>query len=154
MGELEEAVGANLWPLEALGNPYRVFQGFRRLLSLETPELKNSPLLGEIPPLVVAHHLFSRAPSALQSPHARAGFTPQQVTSLAMRCKGWACLLVHMKFASKYLQGNQANTASCGTEWEPIVSAESHRATLSGSLRRQRPGGSMLPVWRQALDII
>lgn len=79
MGELEEAVAANLWPLETLGNPYRVYQGFRRLLALDTGEVKDSPLLGELPPLVVTHHLFSRAPPALQSPHARAGFTPQQV---------------------------------------------------------------------------
>jgi hypothetical protein len=79
MGELEEAVAANLWPLGSLGNPLRVFQGFKRLLSLETSDLKDSPLLGELPPLIVTHHLFSRAPSVLQSPHTRAGFTPQQV---------------------------------------------------------------------------
>jgi len=84
MGELEEAVAANLWPLETLGNPHRVYQGFRRLLSLETSELKDSPLLGGLPPLVVTHHLFCRAPSALQSPHTRAGFTPQQVPLLIL----------------------------------------------------------------------
>ena len=51
----------------------------RPLVFLATPELASSLLVSALPPSVVLHHLYSRAPVALQSPHARSGFTPAQV---------------------------------------------------------------------------
>ena len=79
IAELEESVGSNLWPIEQLGPPQRVLRAFRRLLFLETTALADSPLLAELPSSIVLHHLYCRAPTALQSPHTRSGFTPQQV---------------------------------------------------------------------------
>ena len=79
MAELEAAVAQNLLPLDALGAPPRVLRAFRPLLFLGGRELAASPLLGALPPSVALHHLYSRAPPALQSPHARAGITPAQV---------------------------------------------------------------------------
>ena len=81
IAELEETVGSNLWPIEQLGPPQRVLRAFRRLLFMDTTALADSPLLAELPPSIVLHHLYSRAPTALQSPHTRSGFTPQQVSS-------------------------------------------------------------------------
>ena len=75
-------MGANLWPMDQLGPPQRVLKAFRRLLFMETRSLAESPLLSELPPSVVLHHLYSRAPPALQSPHTRSGFTPLQVSDL------------------------------------------------------------------------
>ena len=51
----------------------------RPLIFLATPELASSLLVSALPPSIVLHHLYSRAPVALQSPHARSGFTPAQV---------------------------------------------------------------------------
>lgn len=79
IAELEEAVGNNLWPTEQLGAPQRVLRAFRRLLFLETDAIAESPLLAELPVSVVLHHLYSRSPPALQSPHTRSGFSPEQV---------------------------------------------------------------------------
>lgn len=79
IAELESAVAENLVPLEAVGAPHRALRAFRPLLFLETPALRGSLLLQALPPSVVLHHLYSRAPPALQSPHSRSGFSPAQV---------------------------------------------------------------------------
>ena len=82
MGELEAGVGQSVYPLDRLGLPFNILRAFRRLLFLETSEVPTSPLLRELPPSVVLHHLYSRAPAALQSPHVRHNFTPAQVCTM------------------------------------------------------------------------
>ena len=82
MAELESAVADNLLPVDAIGAPHRVLRAFRPLIFLSTPELASSLLVSALPPSMVLHHMYSRAPAALQSPHARSGFTPAQVQSL------------------------------------------------------------------------
>ena len=79
MAELEAAVADYLLPVDAVGAPHRVLRAFRPLLVLGTPELAASLLVAALPPSIVLHHLYSRAPPALQSPHIRSGFTPAQV---------------------------------------------------------------------------
>ncbi len=83
MAELESAVADNLLPVDAIGAPHRVLRAFRPLIFLSTPELASSLLVSALPPSMVLHHMYSRAPAALQSPHARSGFTPAQVHSLS-----------------------------------------------------------------------
>ncbi|KAL4458763.1 hypothetical protein ABPG75_013628 [Micractinium tetrahymenae] len=78
LAELEAAVGQHLLPLEQLGAPARALRAFRRLLFLETTEVEGSPLLRELPRPEVLHHLYSRAPPQLESPHSRSGLTPAQ----------------------------------------------------------------------------
>lgn len=71
----------------------------RPLIFLATPELAPSLLVSALPPSVVLHHLYSRAPEALQSPHARSGFTPAQVMTRNTLKQRWCPLarelLVH-----------------------------------------------------------
>ena len=74
MAELELAVGA-VTPIESLGAPFRALRALRPLLFLDTPAVASSPLLEELAPSVVLHHLLSRAPPELASPHARAGLS-------------------------------------------------------------------------------
>ncbi len=81
MAELESAVADNLLPVDAIGAPHRVLRAFRPLIFLGTPELASSLLLSAVPLSMVLHHMYSRAPEALQSPHTRSGFTPAQVQS-------------------------------------------------------------------------
>ncbi|KAJ0051715.1 hypothetical protein Pint_01402 [Pistacia integerrima] len=71
MAELELAVGQNLFPVEQLGAPYRALRAFRPLIFLETSQLGASPLLQDLPPSVILHHLYSRGPDELQSPLQR-----------------------------------------------------------------------------------
>ncbi|WOK96026.1 conserved oligomeric Golgi complex subunit 5 [Canna indica] len=78
MAELELAVGQNLFPVEQLGAPYRALRAFRPVIFLETDQLKGSPLLKDLPPSVILHHLYSRAPDELQSPSQRNMLTPVQ----------------------------------------------------------------------------
>lgn len=78
MAELELAVGQNLFPVEQLGAPYRALRAFRPVIFLETSQLVASPLLQDLPPSVVFHHLYSRAPEELQSPLQRNRLTPLQ----------------------------------------------------------------------------
>ena len=89
MAELEAAVADYLLPVDAVGAPHRVLRAFRPLIFLGTPELAASLLVAALPPSIVLHHMYSRAPAALQSPHIRSGFTPAQVRCLAPR--GSAC---------------------------------------------------------------
>ena len=79
LAELEAAVGQQLLPLEQLGGAARALRAFRRLLFLESSEVEGSPLLKELPRPEALHHLYSRAPPALESPHTRSGLTPSQV---------------------------------------------------------------------------
>lgn len=76
---MEAAVGQQLLPLEQLGGPARALRAFRRLLFLETAEVEGSPVLRELPRPELLHHLYSRAPPQLESPHARSSLTPAQV---------------------------------------------------------------------------
>jgi hypothetical protein len=78
MAELELAVGQNLFPVEQLGAPYRALRAFRPLIFLETSQLGASPLLQDLPPSVILHHLYSRGPDELQSPLQRNRLTHVQ----------------------------------------------------------------------------
>ncbi|KAF5189726.1 Conserved oligomeric golgi complex subunit [Thalictrum thalictroides] len=78
MAELELAVGQNLFPVEQLGAPYRALRAFRPVIFLETSQLGASPLLQDLPPSVILHHLYSRGPEELQSPLQRNKLTPLQ----------------------------------------------------------------------------
>lgn len=78
MAELELAVGQNLFPVEQLGAPYRALRAFRPVIFLETSQLGGSPLLQDLPPSVILHHLYSRGPDELQSPLQRNKLTPLQ----------------------------------------------------------------------------
>ncbi|KAJ0834308.1 putative oligomeric Golgi complex subunit 5 protein [Helianthus annuus] len=78
MAELELAVGQNLFPVEQLGAPYRALRAFRPVIFLETSQLNGSPLLQDLPPSVILHHLYSRAPDELQSPMQRNKLSPLQ----------------------------------------------------------------------------
>ncbi|XP_022722328.1 conserved oligomeric Golgi complex subunit 5 isoform X2 [Durio zibethinus] len=78
MAELELAVGQNLFPVEQLGAPYRALRAFRPLIFLETSQLGASPLLQDLPPSVILHHLYSRGPEELQSPLQRNKLTHLQ----------------------------------------------------------------------------
>ena len=83
MGELEAGVGQSVYPLDHLGLPFNMLRAFRQLLFLDTAEVMGSPLVRELPASVVLHHLYSRAPAELQSPHVRQSFTPAQVNTTA-----------------------------------------------------------------------
>eukprot|EP00850_Spirogloea_muscicola_P018813 SM000176S03144 [mRNA] locus=s176:243275:249137:+ [translate_table: standard] len=76
MADFEFHVGQSLYPLERLGAPFRALRAFRPLIFLETSLLASSPLLQELPPSVVLHHLFSRAPDELESPLQRNRLSP------------------------------------------------------------------------------
>ncbi|KAG6466229.1 conserved oligomeric Golgi complex subunit 5-like [Zingiber officinale] len=78
MAELEHAVGQNLFPVEQLGAPYRALRAFRPIIFLETDQLAGSPLLKDLPPSVILHHLYSRAPDELQSPLQSNQLTPKK----------------------------------------------------------------------------
>ncbi|EIE21637.1 hypothetical protein COCSUDRAFT_30131 [Coccomyxa subellipsoidea C-169] len=78
IAELEAAVAENLLPLEAVGAPHRALRAFRALLFAAAPAPGDSLLLAALPRSTVLHHLYSRAPPALQSPHSRSGFSPAQ----------------------------------------------------------------------------
>ncbi|KAF2607318.1 hypothetical protein F2Q68_00046061 [Brassica cretica] len=68
MAELELGVGQNLFPVEQLGAPYRALRAFRPLIFLETSEMGSSPLIQDLPPSIVLHHLYTRGPDELESP--------------------------------------------------------------------------------------
>lgn len=78
MAELELTVGQHLFPVEQLGPPYRALRAFRPLIFLETSQLGASPLLQDLPPSVILHHLYSRGPDELQSPLQRNKLTHLQ----------------------------------------------------------------------------
>ncbi|KAL6762845.1 component of oligomeric golgi complex 5 [Haematococcus lacustris] len=78
MAELQMAVGASLYPLEQLHQPYRVLKAFRSLIFSQPDAVLVSPLLRELPPSIVVHHLFGRLPASFQAPHERSGLSPAQ----------------------------------------------------------------------------
>ncbi|ERN11729.1 conserved oligomeric Golgi complex subunit 5 [Amborella trichopoda] len=78
MAELELVVGQSLFPIEQLGPPYRALRAFRPIIFLETSQLEVSPLLRDLPPSVILHHLYSRGPDELESPMQRNKLTPVQ----------------------------------------------------------------------------
>ncbi|KAK8931432.1 hypothetical protein KSP39_PZI016932 [Platanthera zijinensis] len=78
MAELELAVSQNLFPVEQLGAPYRALRSFRPIIFLEMSQLRDSSLLDDLPPSVILHHLYSRAPDELQSPMQKNRLTPLQ----------------------------------------------------------------------------
>ena len=60
LAELQLAVGQSLFPLEQLAHPYRIVKAFRALLFADVPGIVSSPLIGNLPPAITLHHLFSR----------------------------------------------------------------------------------------------
>lgn len=78
IGELEAVITQQLIPAEILGGPIRSLRSFRKLLFTGTDDLENSALLKDLPAVVVMHHLFSRGPPVLESPHTRNKLTPSQ----------------------------------------------------------------------------
>ncbi|KAF8080342.1 hypothetical protein N665_0952s0001 [Sinapis alba] len=78
MAELELAVGQNLFPVEQLGAPYRALRAFRPLIFLETAEMGSSPLVQDLPPSIVLHHLYTRGPDELESPMQKNRLSPKQ----------------------------------------------------------------------------
>ncbi|GFR42609.1 hypothetical protein Agub_g3540 [Astrephomene gubernaculifera] len=78
LAELQAAVGQHLHPLEQLGQPYRAVKAFRSLLFTPAAAVAANPLLGELPPAITLHHIFSRLPAAIQAPHERSGLTALQ----------------------------------------------------------------------------
>ncbi|KAL1207364.1 Conserved oligomeric Golgi complex subunit 5 [Cardamine amara subsp. amara] len=78
MAELELAVGQNLFPVEQLGAPYRALRAFRPLIFLETSQMGSSPLIHDLPPSIVLHHLYTRGPDELESPMQKNRLSPKQ----------------------------------------------------------------------------
>lgn len=78
MAELELAVGQSLFPVEQLGAPYRALRAFKPVIFLETSQLGASPLVQDLPPSIIIHHLYSRGPDDLQSPLQRNRLTHLQ----------------------------------------------------------------------------
>jgi hypothetical protein len=78
MAELELAVGQNLFPVEQLGAPYRALRAFRPLVFLETSQMGSSPLINDLPPSIVLHHLYTRGPDELESPMQKNRLSPKQ----------------------------------------------------------------------------
>ncbi|KAG5246137.1 conserved oligomeric Golgi complex [Salix suchowensis] len=78
MAELELTVGQYLFPVQQLGPPYRALRAFRPLIFLEISQLGESPLLQDLPPSVILHHLYTRGPDELESPLQRNRLAPLQ----------------------------------------------------------------------------
>ncbi|KAJ6736052.1 CONSERVED OLIGOMERIC GOLGI COMPLEX COMPONENT 5 [Salix viminalis] len=78
MAELELTVGQYLFPVQQLGPPYRALRAFRPLIFLEISQLGASPLLQDLPPSVILHHLYTRGPDELESPLQRNRLAPLQ----------------------------------------------------------------------------
>lgn len=81
LAELQLSVGQNLWPLEQLPMPFRALKAFRALLFQETSGVLTGPLIRDLPPSIVLHHLFSRLPLTIRAPHERSGLKPGQYSS-------------------------------------------------------------------------
>lgn len=75
---VQAAVGRCLFPVERLGAPFRTLRAFQTLLSMETGDISSGLVLRDIPRICVLHHLYSRAPPGLASPHTRTGLSPSQ----------------------------------------------------------------------------
>ena len=86
LAEVEMAVGQHVWPLQALGPPHGMLRSLRPFLFLDTSAIADSPLTQQLPVSCVLHHLYSRAPLQLQSPHERSGLAAAQVTHHSCQC--------------------------------------------------------------------
>lgn len=73
---VQTAVSKFLFPVERLGSPFRALRSFQAMLETKTKNILSTPGLADIPKIVVLHHLYSRAPSSLASPHSRTGLSP------------------------------------------------------------------------------
>ena len=74
MREVERAVGSNLCPLEALGEPLLAFRAFAAVLETETGDLGGRESdLRAAPQADLVHHLLTRLPAAMQSPQEASG---------------------------------------------------------------------------------
>ncbi|UJR27001.1 hypothetical protein I4U23_008307 [Adineta vaga] len=59
-----------------LGKHYKILKAFRSLLILNTEDFQNNSAVGDVVPYdVVLHHLFSRAPADIRSPHQVMGWS-------------------------------------------------------------------------------
>ena len=59
-----------------LGKHYKILKAFRSLLILSSEEFVNNAAVGDVVPYdIVLHHLFSRAPLELRSPHQVMGWS-------------------------------------------------------------------------------
>ena len=95
-------MGQQLLPLEQLGGAARAARAFRRLLFLQASEVEGSPLLKELPRPEVLHHLYSRTPAALESPHTRSRLTPAQVCWNAVQHQSAAAAIAAAAAAGVY----------------------------------------------------
>jgi len=77
MAQAEFAV-APLVPASELGLAYRALRAFRPLLFRELQHLSSCPELRALVPCDVLHHLFSRGPPMLRSPHVFRGWSVAQ----------------------------------------------------------------------------
>lgn len=82
MAQLEFSI-APLFPANQLGYPYKMLRALRPFIFRETAQISSlsptkCPELQVLPPSVILHHLFSRGPPSLQSPHTSRNWTVQQ----------------------------------------------------------------------------
>ncbi|KAJ7354884.1 Conserved oligomeric Golgi complex subunit [Desmophyllum pertusum] len=76
MAQIEFAIGPLCHKVSDLGTSYKLLRSFRPLLFQTSEDIVSNPALGEsLPHSVVLHHLFSRAPNELKSPHEVAGWS-------------------------------------------------------------------------------
>lgn len=81
IAELEAAIGDSLVAAETVGAPAKALRAFKPLIFLETAKVPDSLLLHDLPSSAVLHHLLSRAPPALRSPHAQSGISVSQYST-------------------------------------------------------------------------
>ncbi|CAF3004969.1 unnamed protein product [Rotaria sp. Silwood2] len=68
--QIELALSPFCRRLTDLGKHYKILKAFRSLLILNTEEFQNNSAIGDVVPYdIVLHHLFSRAPIEMRSPH-------------------------------------------------------------------------------------
>ena len=68
--QIELALSPFCRRLVDLGKHYKILKAFRSLLILNPEEIQHSSAVGDVVPYdIVLHHLFSRAPSEMRSPH-------------------------------------------------------------------------------------
>ncbi|ELR14443.1 golgi family protein, putative [Acanthamoeba castellanii str. Neff] len=74
MAQMELAL-APIHPLKDLGGPYKELRALRPLIFREKDQILGSPELESLSMTTAMHHMFSRAPEELLSPHVRAGWS-------------------------------------------------------------------------------
>ncbi|XP_004365523.2 hypothetical protein CAOG_00652 [Capsaspora owczarzaki ATCC 30864] len=74
LGPLQVRCGMRL---ADMGQPYRAMRAFRPILFMDASHIANASAVGDALSVSTAlHHLFSRGPDEMQSPHVRAQMTP------------------------------------------------------------------------------